>query len=49
MCNQLYQVNPTDLVTFGAVGLAVLLVVVAACWLPRWAANVNATDALRLE
>ncbi|HXN65325.1 MAG TPA: ABC transporter permease [Candidatus Acidoferrales bacterium] len=46
----LYTVKPTDPVTFTAVSLALVLVTLAACWIPaRRAARVNPMVALRHE
>jgi predicted permease len=46
----LYQIKPTDPLTFGIVSLILLAVAVLACWLPaRRAANVDPMTALRHE
>ena len=46
----LYEVTPTDTITFVAVALGVLVVASLACWLPaRRAAGIEPMDALRHE
>jgi putative ABC transport system permease protein len=46
----LYEVTPTDAVTFTSVGLLLLAIALFACWLPaRRAARVEPMEALRHE
>jgi putative ABC transport system permease protein len=46
----LYEVNPTDPLTFMAVPVLLIVVAVLACWLPaRQAASVDPLTALRYE
>jgi putative ABC transport system permease protein len=48
--NQLYEVGPTDPVTFVTVALLLVLAALLACWLPaRRATKVNPIEALRSE
>ena len=48
--NQLYEVGPTDPVTFVTVALLLVLAALLACWLPaRRATKVNPMEALRSE
>ncbi len=50
MASLLFEVSPTDPVTFGAVALAVILAALLACYIPaRRAAKVNPLVALRYE
>jgi predicted permease len=50
MTSMLYDVEPTDLVTFAAVAVALSLTALAACWLPALkAALVDPLNALRHE
>ena len=50
MRNLLYEVNPTDLLTFACVAILLLGVAFLACWLPaRRAARVDPMEALRYE
>jgi len=46
----LYEVKPTDPLTFGCVSVLLLLVASLASWLPAWrAARLNPTQALKYE
>jgi ABC-type antimicrobial peptide transport system permease subunit len=50
VASQLHGVTPTDPLTFGAVGLILLLAALLACYLPaRRAAKIDPMAALRYE
>ena len=50
LSSMLYQVKPSDPITFGSVGLLLIAVALLACWLPaRRAAKVDPMEALRYE
>ena len=50
MASLLFEISPTDPVTFGAVALLLIAVLLAACYLPaRRATRVNPVSALRSE
>jgi putative ABC transport system permease protein len=50
MTTLLYEVKPTDPLTFLAVPVLLIAVAVLACWIPaRHAANVDPIEALRFE
>ena len=50
LSSMLYQVKPTDPITFGTVALLLIGVALLACWIPaRRASKIDPMEALRCE